>query len=416
MKKVLFTAIIASSLFACSKQEVMDKGEIKGENTVSLTIKQTTPTKGVSDQKGATEYAVIGSATIFFLNSSDVNIYQRDLTTLEIADLANTQSSAGGNTVVITGVPSTATSLYFIANIQTSASPLFPSADGLTSSDARLRIDKLQTNAINVPMAGKSTDPFNLTSPNKYSAAVTITPLVARLEVGRVTCVNQNGAMAPAVSADITGYKLSGVFINNIRKSVLLSGLPYAIEANLDIRAQSGWGAGWANYFTAANTVFPYYLGGSPAAPADWVANSMSIYCTPVGADALSFYPDINLGSTSTDPALPVKQAWGYQVAPSALYAVGTPADVPHIILKLTDVTYQNNVLGQTTQYVTVTKYKDADGNPVNQFVRGNVYRISNLEFTHDEATNQPYMQNLTITATVSVTPWLINNLTPDWR
>lgn len=411
-------AMMASALFACNKQEITDKTELPGDNVLTLTVAQATPasTKGVSNQKGDAEYAVIASATIFFLNAADQNIYQRDLTALEIAGLANTQSTAGGNSVVISGVPSTATSLYFIANIHTAAAPSFPSVDGLTSTDARLRIDKLQANAINVPMAGKSTAPFVLTSPNKYTASVTISPLVARLEVGQVTCQNQNGAGSPAVSADITGYKLSGVFINNVRKSVLLSGLPYAVESNLDIRVQPGWSTGWANYFTALNTVFPYYPGGSPDAPADWTANSMLTYCTPTGAAALSFYPTTPEGSTSTDPALPIKQAWGYQVAQSAAYAAGTPADVPHIILKLTEVTYQNNPLAPTTKYVTVTKYKDTNGNPVNEFVRSNVYRISNLVFTHDEAANQPYETNLTITATVSVTPWIINNITPDWR
>lgn len=415
MKKMLFMAIIASSLFACNKQETIDTESPSGEGTVSLTIRQDLSTRGVSDQKGDTEYAVIGSGKLYFIDALGTSIYQRELTATEITALANTPTTPGGQTVTITGVPNTAKTLYFMANIKTSAGTTLPQVDGTTSADARLRIDKLQTNATNVPMSGQS-GTFVQGTGNLYTASVTLTPIVARVEVGQTTCQNQNGAGQPAVSADITGYKLSGVFINNIHQSVLLSGTPYLVGSSLDIKAQSGWATGWQNYFTPTNTVFPYYPGGSPAAPNDWVSNSMVTYCTPTGAIGLTFYPDPTNGSTSTDPAVTPKRAWGYQIVPSTTVAVGAPADVPHIILKLTEVEYLDNPLGQTTQYVTVTKYKDGSDNPVTEFKRGNVYRISNLTFTHNEATNQPYEKNITVTATVSVAPWVINNITPDWN
>lgn len=407
-------AIVATSLLACSKRDVTSE-EPKGESIVTLSIKQATSTKGVSDQKGATEYAVIGSGKLYFIDASSNYVSQRELTAAEITALANTSTTPGGNTVTITGVPNTATTMYFVANTMTTAGTTFPQVEGTTGSDARLRIDKLQANVTNVPMAGQSTVFSPTTGPTR-TASVVLTPLVARVEVGQVTCENQAGAGQPAVSADITAYKLSGVFINNIHQAVLLGGTPYLVGSPLDIRAQSGWSTGWTNYFTAANTLFPYYVGGSPAAPADWVANSMLTYCTPTGAAALSFYPDLTNGSTSTDPGLTPRQAWGYQVVPSTTVPVGTAADVPHIILKLTEVDYVNNPFGADVKYVTVTKYKDDQGNPVPEFKRGNVYRIQNLTFTHNEATNQPYEENITVTATVTVAPWVINNLTPDWN
>lgn len=415
MKRFLFMAIVASSLFACDTQDVTDTENPKSDNIVTLSIQQDPSTKGVSDQKGDAEYAVIGSGKLYFIDNSGTSIYQRELTATEITALANTSSDAGNHTITITGVPNNATTLYFMANIKTSAGTTFPQVDGTTSADARLRMDKLQANATNVPMSGQSV-PFVLVSGSQYRTTVILTPIVARVEVGQVTCQNQNGPTAPAVSADITGYKLSGVFINSTRQDVLLNGTPYLVGSPMDIRNQAGWTTSWANYFTSTNTNFPYYGGGSPAGPADWVANSLVTYCTPTGAAALSFYPDPTNGATSTDPAVTPKRAWGYQVCPSTVVSSGSAADVPHIILKLTEVTYQDNPLGLTTQYVTVTKYKDDLGNPVPEFKRGNVYRIKNLTFTHDESTNKPYEDNITVTATVTVAPWVINNINPDWN
>lgn len=420
MKKFLLMALVAIPLFACNKHEDKQDNQdpTKGENTVTLSVKQEALTKGITDEKGNPEYSVIGSAKIFFINGSGTNVYQRELTTAEIAALTNTTTTPGDKTVTITGVPNTATTLYFIANIKTGAGTGFPMADGSTPADARLRIDKLQADVIQVPMAGQSGAFIPITPGSRvHTASVTLTPVVARFELGQITCQNQNGAGQPAVNADITGYKLSGVFMNNIHQNVLLSGAPYLVGAPLDIRSQSGWTAGYAAYFNPANTVFPYYVGGSPAAPVDWVANAMSDFCTPTGANALSFYPDVTNGATSTEPTLPVKKAWAYQVVPSKTVAMGDPADVPHLILKLTDVTYLDNPLGLPTKYITVDKYIDVDSNaPVLEFKRGHVYRIENLIFTHNETTNVPYEENITVTATVSVAPWVIKNIVPDWN
>lgn len=415
MRKFLFMALVASSLIACSEREIADTEELTGNNTVTLSLRQDALSRGVSNQKGDPEYAVIGSGKIFFINASGSSIYQRDLTATEITALANTSATPGNKTVTITGVPNTATTLFFMANVKTGDGATFPMIDGTTAADARLRIDKLQGTAENVPMSGHSAA-FMPTSGNNYTASVTLTPIVARVELGQISCQNQNGAGQPAINSDITGYKLSGVFVNSTRQDVLLSGTPYLVNAPMDIKSQAGWATSWAAYFTAANTNFPYYLGGSPAGPADWVANALSTYCTPTGAAALSFYPDATNGSTSTDPNVTPKLAWAYQVCPSTTVAVGSPADVPHLILKLTEVTYVNNPLGLPVQYLTVTKYKDINGDPVSEFQRGNVYRIQNLVFSANESTNQPYEKNINVTATVTVAPWVINDVTPDWN
>lgn len=412
MKKVLLMTAMVSFLFACNTQEETDIESVKGENSVTLTVNRSAMTKSISNQIGDPEYAVIGSGKLFFIDASNASIYQRELTATEITALANTATTPGGNTVTITGVPNAAQSLYFMANIKTSAGSTYPMVDGTTSADARLRIDKLQADVTHAPMSGLSAT-FVSSGSNQYTASVTLTPIVARVELAQITCQNQNGAAAPAVSADITAYKLSGVFMNNVRQSVLLNAAPYLVGSPIDIRSQLGWTTSWETYFTAANTTFPY--GANPQAPVDWVANSMFDYFTPQ-APGLSFYPDGTNGSTNTDPGATPKQAWAYQVVPSTVVPPTSPADVPHMILKLTEVEYVDNPLGRETLYVTVTKYKDVADQPITEFKRGNVYRINNLVFTHNEATNIPYENNINVTATVTVEPWVINDINPDWN
>lgn len=414
MRKFLLVALIAISVLSCAKQDGAGGDEINGQNTVTLTLEQPESTKGVSDQTGAIEFAVIGSAKIYFIDINGVNIFQRELTAAEITALANDKNSAGGNTIKISGVPTNAKKLYFIANLKTTAGTTFPAVIGSGSSDARLGIDKLQVKTEDAPMSGLSSD-FLLVSGNEYTTSVAITPIVARVELGQLTAINNDGVGQPQISGDITGFKLAGVYINHTRQDVLLSGMPYAVGSVADIRNQSGWSTAWATYFTSANTNFPFYNGGNPIGPTDWVANALVTHCTPTGVAALSFYPDMTNGATSTDPVLPIKQAWGYQVCPSAVVVAPAPADVPHLILKLTEMSYYDNPYGAAVQYLTVTKYKTELNAEVREFKRGNVYRITNLTFSQKNTTDQPYQQNINVTATVTVVPWVINNINPDW-
>lgn len=413
MKKILLAAIIAGSLFACNRQDgVKPEHEINHDGVINLSIKQKALSKAVSDQKGAAEYAIIGSVRLFFIDGLGTSIYQRELTAAEVASITNDATSEGGHSITISGVPNSAETLYFLANVRTTAGTTYPIVDGTTSADARLRIDNLQADPLYVPMSGLSAAFVRVPGTNQFNTSVTISPIVARLEVGQITCQNENGAGTPNVTSDITKYKLSGVFVNMVRQSVKLDGTPYLVGSVLDIRSQLGWPTGWAEYFTSANTDFPYYVGGTPAAPIDWVDNSMVTYCNPTNS-ALSFYPDVTNGATDIDPTVTPKKAWAFQISPSNI--VPGVADVPHIILRLTDVEYDFNPLGLPIQYVTVTKYKDQDGNPIMAFNRANVYRITNLIFTHNEATNKPYEQDISVTAVVTVAPWTINEIEPDW-
>lgn len=414
VKKITFATILVALLFSCSKEESVENILSSGDKNVVLSVKQAAFTKGITDQKGVTEYAVLVSGKLYFLDDAFTSIFQRRLTAGEVTTLANTEATpSSGNTVTITGVPSTSKYMYFMANIKTDVGQTLPATQGSTSADARLRLDQLQGDAKNVPMSGLS-PAFSLVSGNTYNASVELSPIVARVELGQVTC--QDKTPGNPINTDITSYKLAGVYLNNVNEFVRLDGTPY-LNAPVNITNQTGWNTGWSSYFTN-NVNFPYFSGGSIEPPSGWEANTYVDYCTP-STTGLSFYPDETNGATTTAPTTSPSKSWAYQVCPSSALPDGqtTPvADIPHIILKLTNVSYVNNQEGATTLYVVVTKYKDATTNEnILEFKRGHVYRINNLIFTQEQAVNKPYDGNISVTCTVTVKPWTINSILPVW-
>ena len=411
MKKILLAALAASTMFSCNSREIDDvnTGNLENQNSVTITLNQPDLTKGISPEKDNTKHAIIGSARIFFLDASDTKVYQRELSNAEIQTIENDETTPGNKTIEITGIPTSAVKLYFLANVKTTEGTSYPEVEGSTS-ETRIRIDALQGDAVYAPMSGLS-DLFLETTINNFTTTVEIKPIVSRIEIGQVTC--ENAATNPSTS-DLEYYKLSGIFINHTRTNVLVSGAPYTTESPIDIQNQAIWsdpGANWEAYF-AGNENFPYYTGGTFAVPSNWEANTFVNYCTPSNT-GLSFYPDVTNGSTTTAPPTvdPIKNTWAYQVCPTNIVN-----DLPHIILKLTDIKYVNNPLAPTIEYVTVKKYKDSNNVELTEFKPGNVYRIDNLVFTHNQTTPKPYEENITVTATVTVIPWVVNLITPDWN
>lgn len=316
IKKTVLLTILVSALLSCNDKEVVEEVSESGVNNVTLSIKQSAFTRGVTGEKGASEYAVLGSGKLYFLSGDYTSIFQRQLTPAEVTKLANTTSTSTSNdSVLITGVPSSAKYIYFMANIKTSDGQIFPAVEGTGSADARLRLDLLQGNALNIPMAGLSAAFTNIND-NNYRASVAISPIVARIEIEEVTC--QNFTPSSPISTDITGYKLSGIFINNINTYVLLSSQPYQ-NAPVSIASQAGWSSSDVSAYFENNPHFPYFAGGSIPVPSDWTHNAFVDYCSPTNA-GLSFYPDVTNGSTTTTPTSTPKPAWAYQVCQAVLF------------------------------------------------------------------------------------------------
>ena len=94
IKKTILLAMLVSALFACDDKETTEDIPLTGINNVTLNVGQSAFSRGVNGQKGASEYAVLGSGKLYFLNSSYTSIFQRQLTPAEVTTLANTSSTA----------------------------------------------------------------------------------------------------------------------------------------------------------------------------------------------------------------------------------------------------------------------------------------------------------------------------------
>ncbi len=403
---LLVLIIIVFVVVSCSGVEVYDTPtNDSGSAVVNIQLKTTgTTSKSVDTQTQDGEYSVINSAAIYFLDSYDVMVFWRELTEDEVSSIQNTSTTAGNKQLTIEGVPSTARYLIFVANCATNYHPDFVPMNS-TTSRSTYRLDSLQAGGVStVPLFDRSAT-FTLESeePLLYSVEVVLEPVVARLEVGAVSFTQQT----PLLGADFSAFKLGGLYLNNIRPRVMINGMAYS-DAPVDARDYSLWDTQqWSEVF--GSTTFPYLS----EAPDGWVSGALQTVCAPVES-ALKFYPSQETGATSTQGN--DELVWAYNITPSSNTEVGVvSADIPHIILRLTDVEYVNRPTGSTEQYVVVTGYRNSDGTTLEGFENGCVYRITDLAFEYDNATNNPYDPKSEVMVTVSVKPWSVTEVLPNF-
>lgn len=111
----------------------------------------------------------------------------------------------------------------------------------------------------------------------------------------------------------------------------------------------------------------------------------------------------VTAGAASITPTT-AGDVWAYH-----LFGNSNPA--PHIILKLTNVVYQD---GSTfpTRYVTVKGFRET-GVDVGTFERNVIYKILDLAFTDDNISPVPEPEDINIWVHVQVQPWETIEVTP---
>ncbi len=98
-------------------------------------------------------------------------------------------------------------------------------------------------------------------------------------------------------------------------------------------------------------------------------------------------------------------QVWAYHL-------FGNQDAVPHLVVKLTDLTDQNGTnIGE--RYLRIKGYSDKDGS-VTSFLRGKNYLIENLKFTDSDLSVTPDDDGITVWAQVVVEEWDTVVVTPE--
>lgn len=195
-------------------------------------------------------------------------------------------------------------------------------------------------------------------------AIITLKPLCARIEIAKLTA-----------SGTISGYTLQGIYINPFHIQTALNGVLIAADQKSE-EALSNFDS------SVATSLYHTY-------PSMCDDNALSI-----GTKSDLITTPITIGG-----------AWAYQ------YFAAT---TPRVIVKISGVTSTGTGTFPGTQFLNVRGFRDSSNNVITTLQRGNVYKITDLVFTESHLSQVPDPEDINLWVKVSVTPWVINTVTPD--
>lgn len=341
MRKIYFVALAALTMFSCSKEnsESPESGDTKN---VTLTIRSAESVNGrASEGAGTAHETPINDFTVYFLNSAGGVAVTHAVT--ELNDNGQYKFEK------VTGL---ATKIFIVANTSLTETTLTGSTLDLLKANA-LTIAKYQKGIDNVIMA--AADASNITEvvgqDGEYEAAVTIAPVVARLEIAQLEAVTANDASI----SDITDFTVANIYVNGYYKKMTLGGTV-------------------SDLMTGSSTNF-----------------------------ATTELKDEALNIPSTDNVVVPKEpstVWAYQLFPGAAHTMV----IQFSEIKFANGTTLNEDNGSELEdlCITVTAFDPAT------FAAANIYNVENIPFSSKNI-GKPYEATKNISVTLSVTPWKVN-------
>jgi hypothetical protein len=212
----------------------------------------------------------------------------------------------------------------------------------------------------------------------KYSrmADMSVGAIGTRVQIAKLTAgVASNGYT-------IESYNVAGIYINNFYSSMLLgrsetNAIQYGdatLVHNGSVEANYG---GSGDQYTGDNSSLAITTGYTQASTNGVVA-----------------------------PASP--NHWVFNLVPNG--------NVPHIIIKLTDIVVKNSegatvTVDDNIRWLTIDEY---GGITEQIFQPNNMYTLADVPFTYEDMTDEPYKDNQNVAVHVTVTPWTNHNVT--WK
>jgi hypothetical protein len=392
MKKLVFFAAAAATvaLGGCSISNE-DDGVKANSDARSVKIQlqgNVTDSRAVGPHIG-NEAVVVSSGKLFFVNAGGTITKVVAIATGSAPESGGTVgigalTAAGGTT--IGNVPGTSTKVYVLANITATLPAITPGATNISViDDFALQVaelyDATNKGVANVPVYGAPGAINATATPGLFEATLTIAPVGARFEIGKLTGGGQ-----------ITGYKVEGVYINNYYSQQTLTG---AIISAGDLKNNGSN----PDLYAAADAAGSTYTAALSGAIFDYDAAGLGYHlgsgvCSPV------------------DPADPSK-VWGYNVlAPNS-------GDAPQIVVRLSNVTTSlapDPYAGYTWFLTIKNMYTSAGGNTAITFAKRNVYRIVDLAFTEQDLATNPSLAKKDVTVEVTILDWISNDIGYDFN
>lgn len=188
---------------------------------------------------------------------------------------------------------------------------------------------------------------------NTYGAAVEISPIVARMQIK--TIVKKDGSK-------VESFNVAGIYMNKTYKKMALN-----LTGSDRIKYDSD--------------------------KKDYTKDNFGVFAIEEGL---------------VDGAIPVEKCAAFNYFAEA-YTEEFANAAPHILIKLTNIIYEDGYNGLTEGWLTIQGYKAVD--PVN---RNTIYTIDKVEFDESNIGPNPYQTTANIQVSVTVKPWTKTTLIPS--
>lgn len=404
--KYFMLGLAGLAFAACSNDEDITNQKDGDKVLLTLSLGRTEQTRAVETSAAGLFNNVLDLKAYFFTSDSrrleiDAESQAKNEAELEAAVTAlnaSTGTDERFTTVALTGVPATATQIYVVANqntpIQTgnleAARNTTIYLKGLVARASEMTNVFDQQNSLMTGLAGIADG-----GDGTATANVQITPVSSRLEIQKLTAMRVEGTDV----VNIENFQLKGIYINRFYSEGKLDPQKNAPAADrTSVRKDHG---STTTEYTAANYTI------------DGFSFMCDEYTTPISSTA----------STTTDAICEVNcptenKCWGYPVLAGKQEGeqVDGVYDVANIVIELS--VKIEGVAERRNKYLTIIGYKQANAaqTPVLTFARRNVYRITDLQFDINDLTDVPYEGTKSVTATVTVLPWIGVPVTPEFH
>lgn len=353
LTKSLFLAFAGLGLFACSNEEVVDNGGIDGGATVTVKIADVISRASATPTTGD--------------NNDKIPVV------IQTAQLTLEAAAGGVQNMDIKDKLSDGTGTITLSQVRNPTKLTLVINNGQESG---LELEDVVNTGLAEPLYASTTQ-FTPTSETEYTATLQPEHRLARLQF--------SGLDFETAGSSYTALHLDGIYLNGAIE----------VEGNTGEKLIANESGAWATVKSS------------------WSAPVFDeINATVIGAD-----PDKGPWPNKKDET---EQCYAYNILPNG-------SDLPKLTVCFSGAEQPNVVGAGVYRYARVATYK-VEGNfsglagvdeygTITEFVPGYIYNITKLEMADKDLGPTPEGgKDITLTATVTVTPWKLINGTVEWQ
>ena len=368
LNKLIILLLACFTFVACSNDqensEPTPRKEVKSM-TVNVAY-QSSKLRSLDEQSQVNKYAPINSLQLIIADNTTNAIYVNEaISKTDLDDLSSQTGSNGTPAEKIyektyTGLPSTATKVYVVANLPSSIDPSSFNNLANLKNAVGITFDNQNANksAANVVIQGEE---IATLSGEVHNATVILIPIVSRIEIAKISLDKVTTDDQGRIVNKIKTYKVEAVYINS-------------------------------------------YYGGTTLSPVLQGSNIMNAETTgTTNQTQLEAAPNYT-------PAVKTIIGGPLPTSKNEIVAYNFfPSQLPHILIKISDIVYDGTGLDglPTEGWITIQKYStDGIVEYPKPAEKGSVYTIDEVAFTQADLGPNPYIKTIRLIATIKVKPW----------